>query len=232
MEDKLNSNNTIGTLVNKIPGSSTVLEELGVDYYCRGDSSLAEVCTETGFDPDEVLQGIYNITPEIFPRQERDLSKAPTHRLLDHVTEEHYGFVLGPAPLLTRLIKQVITRHGKSHPDLIELENLFALLCEELGRHMLEEEKTLYKLVRQFELGVEAKNMDIVLPEGQIIFLKQDHWDIINLIEKIRKQTNGYVVPEYACPTYRLMLRKLKQLELDLHRHIHEENNIIYPRVL
>ncbi len=231
MEDKLNSNSTIGTLVNRVPGSATVLEELGMDYYCHGDSSLAEICAQTAYDPDEILEGIYNIIPEKVSRQERDLSKAPTHRMLDHITEEHYGFVLGPAPLLTRLINQVITRHGKSHPDLIDLGNLFALLCEELGRHMLEEEKTLYKLVRQFELGVEAKKTDIILPEGQIIFLKQEHWNAIKLIENIKKQTNGYCAPEYACPTYRLMLKKLKKLELDLHRHIHEENNIIYPRV-
>ncbi len=232
MENKLNSHDTIGTLVNKIPGSAKVLEELGVDYYCQGDRSLAEACTESGYDPDGILEGIYNTIPEKASRCERDLSKASMYRLLDHMTEEHYGFVLGATPQLTRLIKQVVTRHGKSHPDLIELNKLFALLCEELGRHMLKEEKTLYKLTRQFESGNEIENLGDELSVKQMQFLEQEHLNAIILISKIRSLTNGYVVPGYACSIYRSMTNKMKRLEFDLHRHIHEENNIIYPRAL
>lgn len=230
MKSKLNSNDTIGVLVNKIPGSAKVLEELGVDYYCDGKKSLAEACEKTGYDADGILEGIYNSVPENIPRCERDLSKANMYRFLDHMTEQHYGFVLGVTPRLTQLIKQVIDRHGKSHPDLIDLNNLFALLCEDLGRHMLKEEKVLYKLTRQFESGYEK--LEDELPAEQLQLLEQEHSSAINLISKIRSLTNGYVVPEYACPTYRSMLKKMKRLEFDLHRHIHEENNIIYPRAL
>jgi regulator of cell morphogenesis and NO signaling len=232
MENKLNSNDTIGALVNKIPGSATVLEELGVDYYCHGEQSLAEACTEVGYDPDGILEGIYNTIPEKPSRRERDLSKASMYRLLDHVTEEHYGFVLGAAPLLTRLIKQVVTRHGKSHPDLVELDNLFTLLCKELGCHMLKEEITLYAVTRRLESGDEIRSICKDFPATQMSQLKQEHSNAINLISKIRTVTNGYAVPEYACSTYRSMLTKIKRLEFDLHRHIHEENNIIYPRAL
>ena len=121
MENTLNTSNTVSELVNKVPGSAAVLEELGLDYYCQGEYSLAEACLQLGYDPDEILKGIYNTVPEIPLRSERDLSKASIHRLLEHVTEEHYGFVLGATPLITQLIKQVVTRHSESHPDLIEL---------------------------------------------------------------------------------------------------------------
>jgi iron-sulfur cluster repair protein YtfE (RIC family) len=33
------------------------------------------------------------------------------------------------------------------------------------------------------------------------------------------------------CRTHRRLLEALHALELDLHRHIHEENNILFPRV-
>jgi regulator of cell morphogenesis and NO signaling len=232
MENKLNSNETVGAMVNKIPGSGKVLEELGVDYYCDGDKSLAEACAEIGYDPDGILEGIYNTIPENIPRCERDLSKADMYRLLDHMTEQHYGFVLGVTPSLNRLMKQVLTRHGKSHPELIELDNLFTLLCEDLGRHMLKEENLLYKLTRQFESGDEITDLSDELPEKQVQFLKLEHSNAITLIGKIRHLTNGYVVPEYACSVYRSMIQKMRKMEFDLHRHIHEENNIIYPRAL
>ncbi len=232
MENTLNTNNTISDLVSKIPGSAAVFEELGLDYYCHGKNSLAEACAQLGYDSDEILKGLYNISPEAPSRCERDLSKASMGRLLDHVTEEHYAFVLGATPLLTQLIKRVIVLHGKSHPDLIELDNLFALLCKELGHHMLKEEELLCKLTQRFESGDEFVNLCSDLPEKQMQTLKEEHSSAINLINQIRKLTNGYAVPECACSTYRSMLKRLKKLEFNLHRHIHEENNIIYPRAL
>jgi regulator of cell morphogenesis and NO signaling len=232
MDNTLNTNNTIGELVNTIPGSASVLEELGLDYYCHGENSLAEACAELGYDPDEILKGVYNTVPATPLRCERDLSKASIHRLLDHVTEEHYGFILGATPLVTQLIKKVVIRHGKSHPDLIELRNKFSLLCEDFGYHMLKEEKLFYKFIRQIDSGVEMENLCDGLPEKQMEVLKQEHSYTINLINEISRLTSGYAVPEYACARYRSMLKRMKKLELDLHRHIHEENNIIYPRAL
>jgi regulator of cell morphogenesis and NO signaling len=42
--------------------------------------------------------------------------------------------------------------------------------------------------------------------------------------------TDGYTPPADACPTDRALLGGLAELEADLHRHIHEENNILFPR--
>jgi regulator of cell morphogenesis and NO signaling len=232
MEDKLHSNDRIGVVVNKIPGSANVLEVLGVDYYCHGNISLAEACAEAGYDVDGILEGIYNAIPEKTPRCERDLSKAGMDRLLDHMMEEHYGFIIDAMPQLTRLIRQVIRRHGKSHPELIELEHLFTLLREEIGLHVLKEENLLYKLIGQFSSGDTGVSPDDESPEKQIQFLEQEHVNIINILAKIRHLTKGYVVPEDACIAYRAMLKKIKELELNVHRYIHEENNIIFPRVL
>jgi regulator of cell morphogenesis and NO signaling len=45
----------------------------------------------------------------------------------------------------------------------------------------------------------------------------------------IKELTENFAVPEYACNTYRAMLDALVELEQDLHRHIHKENNILFP---
>jgi len=232
MEDKLHSNDRIGVVVNKIPGSANVLEVLGVDYYCHGNISLAEACAEAGYDADGILEGIYNAVPERPPRCERDLSKAGMNRLLDHMTEQHYDFVFDVMPQLTQLVKRVVHRHGKSHPELIELEHLFDLLREELGLHVLKEENLLYKLIGQFASGDTSARPDDELPEKQLHFLEEEHANVISLLDKIRTLSNGFVAPEDACTAYRSMLKKMKQLELKIHRYIHEENNILFPRAL
>ena len=48
----------------------------------------------------------------------------------------------------------------------------------------------------------------------------------------IAKLTNNYTVPADGCNTYRVGLEKLKAFEADLHRHIHLENNILFPKAL
>ena len=49
-------------------------------------------------------------------------------------------------------------------------------------------------------------------------------------LARLRQLTKDYRPPEDACPTYRALLDRLSRLEADLHRHIHKENNILFPR--
>jgi regulator of cell morphogenesis and NO signaling len=49
---------------------------------------------------------------------------------------------------------------------------------------------------------------------------------------QIRDLTDGFAAPEHACPTYRAMLAGLEEFERDLQRHIHLENNILFPRAI
>jgi regulator of cell morphogenesis and NO signaling len=44
--------------------------------------------------------------------------------------------------------------------------------------------------------------------------------------------TNDFQPPEEACPTWKALYLGLEQLELDLMRHIHLENAVLFPKVL
>jgi regulator of cell morphogenesis and NO signaling len=39
-----------------------------------------------------------------------------------------------------------------------------------------------------------------------------------------------YTLPEDACNTFMVMYRKIKVFEDDLHKHVHLENNILFPK--
>ncbi|HXI39332.1 MAG TPA: hypothetical protein VNH18_11110 [Bryobacteraceae bacterium] len=47
-----------------------------------------------------------------------------------------------------------------------------------------------------------------------------------------RTLSGGFQPPEGACPTYRALYHGLEEFEHDLHRHVHLENNIVFPRAL
>ena len=52
------------------------------------------------------------------------------------------------------------------------------------------------------------------------------------LLREIRALSDDFTPPEYACNTYRVSFAKLAEFEADLHRHVHLENNILFPRAI
>ena len=50
--------------------------------------------------------------------------------------------------------------------------------------------------------------------------------------EEISKLSNNYTLPDGGCTTYDVTLKQLKDFDNDLHRHIHLENNILFPKAI
>ena len=49
---------------------------------------------------------------------------------------------------------------------------------------------------------------------------------------RIRELTCEYAVLADACTTYRAALDGLRALEVDMHRHVHKENSILFPKAV
>jgi regulator of cell morphogenesis and NO signaling len=47
----------------------------------------------------------------------------------------------------------------------------------------------------------------------------------------MRALTQGYAAPPEACGSWRALYGGLAAFEADLHRHVHLENNVLFPRV-
>jgi regulator of cell morphogenesis and NO signaling len=65
-----------------------------------------------------------------------------------------------------------------------------------------------------------------------INMMEHEHANAGDAIEKIKTLSNNYSPPDYACNTYRVLYAKLKEFEEDLNKHIHLENNILFPRAI
>jgi regulator of cell morphogenesis and NO signaling len=49
-------------------------------------------------------------------------------------------------------------------------------------------------------------------------------------VHEIRDLSGHYTVPADGCASYSLTYRKLKDFEDELHKHVHLENNILFPK--
>lgn len=59
-----------------------------------------------------------------------------------------------------------------------------------------------------------------------------EHAEVAAGLTRLRALTGAYEPPAGACNSYRSMLYRLHTLEIDTHRHVHEENNVLFPRAV
>jgi len=62
--------------------------------------------------------------------------------------------------------------------------------------------------------------------------MMQEHDVEGDRFSKIAELSNNYNAPADGCTTYRVAFALLKEFEEDLHKHIHLENNILFPKAL
>jgi regulator of cell morphogenesis and NO signaling len=60
--------------------------------------------------------------------------------------------------------------------------------------------------------------------------MEKEHENEGARFEEISRLTNNYSVPADGCNTFRAAYETLQAFEKDLHRHIHLENNILFPK--
>lgn len=66
-------------------------------------------------------------------------------------------------------------------------------------------------------------------PIGMMMAEHQNEGDRFNEISRL---SDKYQLPEDACTTYDVTFKQLRDFEEDLHRHIHLENNILFPKAI
>ena len=57
-----------------------------------------------------------------------------------------------------------------------------------------------------------------------------EHEEIGEAVHAIRHLARDYAIPGDACTTFVVTYQKLKEFEDDLHKHVHLENNILFPK--
>jgi regulator of cell morphogenesis and NO signaling len=66
--------------------------------------------------------------------------------------------------------------------------------------------------------------------QNPIRMMELEHTSAGDALSQIKKLSNSHTPPEDACNTFKALYSELKEFEEDLHKHIHLENNILFPK--
>jgi regulator of cell morphogenesis and NO signaling len=212
-----------------------IFEKLRIDFCCGGDISLEEACKRQKVNADEVLDSVRKLVGQ----NENDLNRIhalPLDQLIDHIIEVHHSYVLETIPVLQRYLKKIADVHGENHPELAVVDDYFNQAAENLLNHMQKEEQILFPAIKEMVKAKAGKEeyagSHCGTVQSPIYVMKQEHEAEGDRFEKMSVITNNYTIPADACNTYSYALQKLQEFEKDLHRHIHLENNILFPEAI
>ena len=227
---------TVGEIAAAEPASVRVFEALGIDYCCGGKRGLADACSRIGISADEVMARIAQAGQTVHAFRPTLWAEAPLSALIRHIIERHHGYIRAETPRIQTLLEKVITRHGAAHPEVAQIRDLFTAAAQELSTHTMKEEQVLFPYIARME---EAANAGQPQPPAffgsvarPIARMMTDHDDAGDLLAQMNQLAGGYTPPPDACATFRALYQALAGFEIDLHEHVHLENNILFPRAL
>jgi regulator of cell morphogenesis and NO signaling len=213
----------VGKLAARHPLATRVFARHGIDYCCGGGRPLREVCEEKGLDADALVEEIHAELTTSSASEER-WDEAPLGDIIEHILAAYHRPLAEELPRLEGMARKVLAVHGDKDPErLAELVSVYLGLKGELEEHMAKEEQVLFPMIRQGQ-GVMA--------DAPISVMEQEHDSAGAALRRLRELTDDYRVPDQACNTWRALWHGLAALEESMHRHIHLENNILFPRAL
>lgn len=221
-------NATLGDLVVEDPRRSRIFENLGIDYCCNGQRSLAQAASEAGLDPAEVAASLALADPPA-PASWQHLENAA---LAHDIVDTHHAYLWEEMPRLRALVDKVHGVHGARHPELARVQAAYAAVIADLEPHLTTEERSVFPAISRLEKATGEVTFSFGSLEEALTALIREHDAVGDLFKEMRELTAGYVPPDDACGSYVAMLDGLLTMERDLHEHIHKENNILFPKVL
>lgn len=230
---RINRTSSVAEVARTLPQAVVVFDQLGIDYCCGGKKSLGEACDGAGLNVDDVVHSL-EMTPVNVEYSAPDYSMWRLTDLVDHIMCTHHVFTRNELERLPVLIDRAVDAHEARHPELREIQSVFEQLEAELTPHLLKEEQVLFPYIIALEQA--HTNGSPLLPppfrtvRNPVRMLMAEHETAGHLLQEMRRLSTDYSVPEDGCLTYRALFNGLKAFEKDLHRHIHLENNILFPR--
>ncbi|PAM95415.1 iron-sulfur cluster repair di-iron protein [Flavobacterium sp. IR1] len=228
-------NKTIGSFVAEDFRTAAVFSKFNIDFCCKGNRTVTEVCEKQNIDADTLLQNVYDVL-QSDSNGSIDFNSWPLDLLADYIEKTHHRYVEEKSQVLLAFLDKLCKVHGANHPELFRINELFIGCAGELAQHMKKEELVLFPFVKRM---VKTKESDGVLSQpsfgtvsNPIAMMMHEHDNEGERFREIAALTNGYNPPADACTTYKVTFAMLKEFEEDLHKHIHLENNILFPKAV
>ena len=206
-----------------------------IDYCCNGNKAISVACKEAGIDSNLLIQQIDKVITQNDP-DAATLNNLELGELINYIVKRHHAYVNKSIPVLKKNLEKVCQVHGEHHPELLEINALFIGSAGDLTKHMMKEEIMLFPFIERLETSKKTNSPMPKSPFGSvsnpILMMVADHQSEGERFKEIARLSDYYQPPDDACTTFEVTYKLLKDFEDDFNRHIHLENNILFPKAI
>ena len=225
---------TVGDIVAADFRAAAIFDRFSIDFCCGGRQSLDEACDRARVDRARVVDSLRALPAHAGAAE--NTSTWTVDALIDRIVGAHHAYVRESLPTIAQHLAKLVAVHGERHPELAAVGEAFDAVSRELTQHMMKEEQILFPYIRGLARFSSERRARTASPfgsvENPIRMMEQEHRDAAHGLETIRTLTRDYAVPGDGCRTYAVTLQELAEFEQDLHRHVHLENNVLFPRAV
>lgn len=229
------SKSKVGEIVAEDYRTAGVFKRYGLDFCCGGGKSLEAACRKKGINPDDLLADLKTLADE--PEAAHNYSDWSLDVLIDFIINTHHNFVRSKLREIKGYAKKVARVHGKTYPRLNRMRDLFMELDRELISHLEKEEKILFPYIKEMVIKAGKGEKITEKPsfgtaENPVKMMEAEHEKAGSIVTELENISSYFTPPEDACTTFKVYFKNLKAFQKDLHKHVHLENNILFPKAL
>jgi regulator of cell morphogenesis and NO signaling len=233
MADMITGEMTVGEIVAADFRTARIIERYGIDFCCGGAVPLATACRERGVDLDALTAELSGVRQEA-PARGENYAAWPLSFLADYIVNTHHVYLRENDGQIAAYCRKIVVVHGSRHHELSRIATIFEKVAAGMVAHLQEEEEVFFPAVKRAEAAVTAGGTpddgDRETIRASLLRLYREHEEVGEAVHLIRQLSGDYTIPEDACTTYTLTWQRLKEFEDDLHKHVHLENNILFPK--
>ena len=155
--------NTIGEYVAQDFRTAALFSKYKIDFCCKGNKTLDEVCEAKGLDVNQIeneIDAVLNTNSS----SEMDFKSFSPNLLIDYILETHHEYIESKTPILLMYLDKLCKVHGERHPELFEINNLFKIASSELLNHLQKEEVVLFPFIKTMTNAI--KNNETIQQPG------------------------------------------------------------------
>jgi regulator of cell morphogenesis and NO signaling len=225
---------SVGAVVAANYRAAEVFAKYGIDYCCGGNKPVGQACAEKGIGLGDLMGEIALATAN--GGTVNEYNQWPLGFLADYIVNHHHAYAKKQIPVITMMAEAVVTAHGKAHPEVLVLAQVWQALSGELVMHMQKEELMLFphikRIVHNQEEGIAVPAPRFGSVAKMVQTMEDEHEATGDQLADLEKLTNGFTAPEDACNTFMTLYAYLGEFQKETMEHVHLENNILFPKAI
>lgn len=222
---------TIGEMAAADERTIPVFKKYGIDFCCGGQKTFGEACAENGLDAGQVLQELEQAALATSGPGER-YDQWELDFLADYIVNQYHTYTRSMLLQVQDFAETVAEVHGDRHPETRLIAQLWRNLSQEMTAHLQQEETRLFPYIKRLVRGEEDGQPVAGSTQQLIREMVVEHEAVGESLAEIEALSHGFTPPPDACNTYRALYGYLAEFDQATKKHVHLENNILFPKVV